>query len=111
MAKKPVAWMKIYTPSGDYVASCNDYAAAAVLVAFYGDGAEIRNGHAKKNAIWREGCEEQPAGESYDYVASILQQRTTESDTGLTENQQKQEEHAQAGLEQARNYARSVLAR
>lgn len=101
MVKKPIAWMKIYTQSGGYVASCNDYAAAAALMAFYGDGAEIRNGHAKKNVVWREGSEDQPAGESYDYVASVLQKRTTASGTRLTEDQQKHEEHALAGLEQA----------
>lgn len=76
MAAKPVAWMKIYTPCGRYIASCNDAAAAAVLMAFYGNGAEIRNGHATKNAIWREGKESQSAAESYDFVTNVIYDRT-----------------------------------
>lgn len=75
MAKKPVAWIKIYNPSGEYRASCVDYTDAAALCALYGDGAEARNGHAKKNAIWREGEEAQSAGESYDFAARIIMER------------------------------------
>ena len=58
----PVAWMKIYDPEGNFQASCVDIAAAAALMGFYGNGAEIRNGHAKKHAVWREGSETQTAG-------------------------------------------------
>jgi len=45
MSKKPVAWMKVYDPAGNYVASCVAAEAGAALMAMYGDGAEIRNGH------------------------------------------------------------------
>jgi hypothetical protein len=71
----PIAWMKIYDSSGGYVGSCVDLGAAAALMSFLGDGAEIRNGHAKKNAIWREGQESQSAGESYDLVVLTIHDR------------------------------------
>lgn len=92
MSLKPVAWMKIYTPAGHYVASCNDESAAAALMAFYGDGAEIRNGHAKKNAIWREGSESQAAGESYDFVVNTIHERTRPIDPVIDHDQDRRVE-------------------
>lgn len=75
MAKKPVAWIKIYSPSGEYRASCVCYTDAAALCGLYGHGAEARNGHAKKNAIWREGFEEQLASDSYDFAVNVMMER------------------------------------
>jgi len=108
MSLKPVAWMKVYTPAGHYVASCNDESAAAVLMAFYGDGAEIRNGHAKKNAIWREGNESQAAGESYDFVVSTIHERTRSIEPVIDHDQDRRVEE---GLEQSRAAVRAVLAK
>ncbi len=108
MATKPVAWMKIYTPSGDYVASCSDLAAAAVLMAFYGAGAEVRNGHSKKRAIWREGAEKQSAGESYDFMTATIIERTTGTNTPMQDDAHAAA--AQRSLEQAKAGVRRVLA-
>lgn len=110
MSKKPVAWMKIYDPAGNYVASCVAAEAGAALMAMYGDGAEIRNGHSKKNAIWREGFEAQPAGESYDFVSLVVADRTTAKDVPLSAEEQRRSDSAQAGLEQARETVRRMLA-
>jgi hypothetical protein len=74
---KPVAWIKIYSPRGDYVAACVHAEDAACLCALYGDGAQARNGHAKKHVIWDEGSESQSAGESYDYAAQLMNYRVT----------------------------------
>lgn len=110
MSKKPVAWMKIYDAAGNYVASCVEAEAGAALMAMYGEGAEIRNGHAKKNAIWREGFEAQPAGDSYDFVALVCKERTAPVDTPLSAEQQQRAARAQVGLEQARDTVRRILA-
>ena len=74
--KKPVAWMKIYTADGDYVASCVDGGCAAALMAMLGTGATIRNGHARKNTLWCEGAEAHSAAESYDYVTLRIAELT-----------------------------------
>lgn len=75
--KKPVAWMKVYGREGNYLAACVEPEGAAALVALAGEGATIRNGHARKNAVWIEGAESQPAGESYDFVSQTVIERTT----------------------------------
>ncbi len=77
MTKRPVAWMKVYGREGNYLGSCVEPEGAAALVALAGTGATIRNGHALKNAVWSEGKEAQPAGESYDFVAQTIIDRTT----------------------------------
>lgn len=81
MAKKknpiPVAWIKVYGPDNDYRASFVHPDDAAVLCAVLGEGSEARNGHAKKNAIWREGFEAKSASESYDFAAMTMINRTT----------------------------------
>lgn len=74
-----IRWLMIYARSGDCVASCSDTAGAAALAAFYGPGTEIRNGHAKKRVVWNEGEEEQPAAESYDFVADVIAERVASS--------------------------------
>ena len=67
MAGSPT-W-KVYDAHGAYQAACKEVEAAAALMGFYGDGATIRNGHAKKYTVWTEGSEEISACESYDAVA------------------------------------------
>lgn len=67
MASAP-RW-KVYNPQGEYVAACKHVEDAACLVAFYGDGATIRDGHGIRGIVWHEGKEGQPAAESYDHVA------------------------------------------
>jgi hypothetical protein len=71
MASAP-PW-KVYSADGEYVAACKDIEDAAALVAFRGDGAQIRYEH--RYIVWREGAEQQPAAESYDYVASMATAR------------------------------------
>lgn len=73
---RPAAWIKIYNATGNYIASCVHPEDAAALIALHGNGSTIRNGHARKNALWVEGSEVQPAGESYDYVAQVVAERT-----------------------------------
>ena len=66
---------KVYTPEGEYVASCHYASDAGAIVNLYGDGATIRDGHRKANVVWTEGSEEQPAGESYDFVVETVMVR------------------------------------
>jgi hypothetical protein len=70
--------LKVFNPSGEYVASCKFAEDAAAIVAIYGDGAEIRIGHKKTDCVWREGSEVQPAGESFDQVALTVCRRAKE---------------------------------
>lgn len=67
--------LKVFAPTGEYVASCKYAEDAAAIVAVYGDGAEIRIGHKKANVVWREGSEDQPAGESFDLVTMTICER------------------------------------
>lgn len=66
---------KVFDSHGTYQAACKDYAAAAALMGLYGDGATIRTGHAKRDIVWTEGEETQPAYESYDHVAEVASDR------------------------------------
>jgi hypothetical protein len=108
MARKPVAWMKIYTPSGAYVASCNDFAAAAALMAFYGAGAEIRNGHSATNALWREGHESFSAATHPGQVEHTVRERVAPSATDPVGERHRR---AQEDLESTRSLVRSMIAR
>ena len=63
MASSPQ--FKVYDQDGTYQAACKDICAAAVLVAFYGDGATVRSGHTK--IIWTEGVDGS-AAENYDSI-------------------------------------------
>ena len=56
---------KVYSQDGVYMASCKELEAAAALVALYGDGATIRDGHTK--LLYRNGTDGE-AGDSYDAV-------------------------------------------
>lgn len=104
MAKKtkplPVAWMKVYDRDSNYVSSCVSYHAAAALMAFYGDGAQVRNGHTRKRVIWSEGKEAISASGHLESVVNIMTARVTpepvemtpamiESDRRLVEDMQK----------------------
>ena len=71
-----VAWLEVYDASGNYLAAGVDAGSAAAVVSLAGEGATIRNGHAKKNTIWTEGAETHPAAESYDFVALVIHDRT-----------------------------------
>ena len=66
---------KVFDKRSIYLAACKRPEEAAVLVAFLGDGATIRDGHSTKDIVWLEGMEHQSASESYDYVATIIQER------------------------------------
>ena len=61
---------KVFTPHGNYIASCKLPEDAAAIVASYGEGAQIRFGHAKKDTAYTDGIDGN-AGESYDEVAQI----------------------------------------
>lgn len=67
---------KVYDQSGEYVAAVKEVAPAAILVAWYGDGATIRAGH--RVIVWTEGAESQSAAESYDYVSNLVGRRLVE---------------------------------
>ena len=60
---------KVYTADGEYVASCKHIELAASGVSLLGKGATIRDGHAAKYTVWREGVDGW-AGDSYDTVAA-----------------------------------------
>jgi hypothetical protein len=77
--KVPVGWMKVYDARGNFLASCVHPEGAAAIVELEGEGATIRNGHAVRNTIWREGSEAQPAAESYDFVATTIYERVPNS--------------------------------
>lgn len=58
---------KVYNTEGEYVASCKHVEDAAAIIALYGDGASIRDGHSK--VVWLEGRDGE-AAESFDAVAA-----------------------------------------
>lgn len=64
---------KVFTPQGEYEASCKSVETAAAVVSFLGNGATIR--YQRVWIVWREGSEEIPASESYDRVATIVLER------------------------------------
>ncbi len=74
---------KVFTNTGEYVASCKYAEEAAVLVAALGDGTEIRTSHSKGSVVWREGKEMQSAAESYDYVSDKIAARESENDPSV----------------------------
>jgi hypothetical protein len=73
MAASPI-W-KVYSATGEYLAACKYVEDAAAVVAAHGEGTQIRLGHASRAAVWTEGKEEQPAGESYDGVVATVLKR------------------------------------
>lgn len=65
--------LKVFTPKGEYVASCKFADDAAAIVAKYGHGAKIKYEH--KHVVWVEGDEPQPASESYGFVENTVEDR------------------------------------
>lgn len=65
---------KIYKSDGEYIASCKYPEDAAAIVALNGEGTTIRDGHPGR-ILWFEGREDQPATESWDFVATTVHQR------------------------------------
>lgn len=72
MAKSPK--YKVYNPHNIYMGATKEAEAAAAIVSLYGYGSTIRVGHSKQDIIWTEG-EDGYAGESYDFVTSLVHQR------------------------------------
>ena len=70
---------KVYTADGEYVAACKYAEDAAAIIASYGNGSQIRDGH--KRTVYTEGEHPASAGDSYDRVAEIVNadQRTTKA--------------------------------
>lgn len=68
--------LKVYNPTHGYVAACKFGEDAACLAAMNGNGTTIRDGH--NHIVWTEGAEAFSAGESYDRVAQIIDQRIQE---------------------------------
>ena len=71
MAQSPA--FKVYSSTGEYLASCKYPEDAAALIAALGDGTTIRYKHGA--TVWTEGNEEFPASESYDFVAEKVLER------------------------------------
>ncbi len=71
MAAAPA--FKVYNSAKQYIAACKHVEDAAALAALNGNGTTIRAGHSV--ILWTEGAESQPAGESYDFVAEVAEQR------------------------------------
>jgi hypothetical protein len=61
-----------------YEGSTKDPDRAAMLVACLGEGSDVRDGHRKKDIIWREGSEAFSAAESYDGAADVMTERIRE---------------------------------
>ena len=80
MAGAPI--FKVYDANGKYQAAVKETAAGGALMGLYGPGATIRYGHSARRAVWTEGAETQPAGESYDVVAGTVAARL--ADMGVT---------------------------
>ena len=64
---------KVYDESGEYQGCVKDLVLAAALVSTLGAGATIRDGH--RTVIWREGHEDDWAGNSYDVCADVCAER------------------------------------
>ena len=70
----PLVW-KVYDADRDYIAACRYPEDAGGIVANAGLGTVIK---VDGRIIWKEGSEQQPASESYDFVtATILTRRRT----------------------------------
>lgn len=67
----------VHNPEGSKVASVDFLEDGACLVALYGDGATIRYG---RHVLWTEGKEANPAGDSYDAVRDVCQERADRID-------------------------------
>ena len=68
---------KVYSPQGEYIASCKYAEDAATLCGMYGDGTIVRYRHSL--ILWRQGQENVHADESLDVAADIMLKRLSES--------------------------------
>ena len=66
---------KIYPAHHGYEASAKHAEVAAMIAACLGEGSTVRDGHAKRNIVWREGSEAFSASESYDGAAEVMHHR------------------------------------
>jgi hypothetical protein len=62
---------KVYSSANEYVGSIKYLEDAAAFVSIQGEGATVRNGHARKLTLWTEGVDGH-AGESYDEAAVTM---------------------------------------
>ena len=69
----PLIW-KVYNGDGEHIASTRDPEEAAALVGLRDDGRVRVDGR----IVWREGQEEDRAGNSYDFAAGVMLQRRAE---------------------------------
>jgi hypothetical protein len=76
MAQSPR--FKVYSPAGNYLGCMKEIEDCTAVVILNGDGSTIRDGH--KKIIWKEGDEELPAAESYDYVSETCWSRIYDPD-------------------------------
>ena len=65
----------LYDAKGLLIARCRRAEEAAAVVALLGNGAIIRDGYLNGEPVWVEGAEQQPADESYDFVAQVIAAR------------------------------------
>ena len=73
MASAP--YFKVYTADEQYIAACKHPVDAAMILAGNDEiGMTIRNGHAKRNILYTQGVDGN-AGESYDRVSEIVNDR------------------------------------
>lgn len=77
MARAPR--FKVYTADGEYVAACKYPEDGAAILAAYGAGATIRDGHAKSDVVFTNGIDGD-AGNSYDEVQTIVAERLDNRD-------------------------------
>lgn len=66
---------KVYSKSGEYLASVKYAEDAAILLGALGQGTTLRYGHSIRQVLWREGYESFSAAESYDATAKEIQDR------------------------------------
>jgi hypothetical protein len=68
---------KVFDAAGAYQAACKEAAASAVVASFYGPGATVRNGHAKRDTVWTQGPEADGdvADVSYDDIEALVHDR------------------------------------
>lgn len=70
-----LAWT-VFDQDGNRSAAFVHAADAAAFVALLGDGSTIKCGH---KTVWREGEEENPAGDSYDRAALVMHERSAQN--------------------------------
>ena len=63
--------IKFYDDKGTYQGSTHDYPIAALAVSFYGDGATVRLGHAKRDIVFVQG-RDGDAGDCFDLVGEAI---------------------------------------